>query len=151
MPANQRLAIVLDSSYSMNAHRPELAKTIEWLRSNILPFNQMDLYLTASTPTHSQLLPLANFQPDKAIFYGSIDPQQMLEQFRTLSQSAANPRYDAIVAITDRGSYELTADKTQPKSLPAPLWMVHLGGLPSAYDDATPPPFRVAVAASQPT
>jgi putative PEP-CTERM system integral membrane protein len=61
----------------------------------------------------------------------------MLAQFQTLSQSAANPRYDAIVAITDRGSYELTADKTQPKSMPAPLWMVHLGGLPSAYDDAT--------------
>ena len=137
LPENQRLAIVLDSSYSMNAHRPELAKTIDWLRSNILPRNQVDLYLTASTPKHSQSLPLASFQPDKTIFYGSIDPQQMLTQFETLSRSTANPRYDAIVAITDRGSYELTADETQPKSLPAPLWMVHLGGLPSAYDDAT--------------
>ena len=137
LPENQRLAIVLDSSYSMNAHRPELAKTIDWLRSQILPHNQVDLYLTASTPTHSQSLPLKDFQPDKAIFYGSIDPQQMLAQFQTLSQSATNPHYDAIVAITDRGSYELTTDKTQPKSMPAPLWMVHLGGLPSAYDDAT--------------
>lgn len=137
LPQDRRLAIVLDGSYSMNAHRPELAIAIDWLRSQILPHNQVDLYLTASTPTHSQSLPLADFQPDRAIFYGSIDPQQMLAQFQTLSRSVANSRYDAIVAITDRGSYELTADKTPSKSMLAPLWMVHLGGLPSAYDDAT--------------
>ncbi len=134
LPQNQRLAIVLDSSYSMNTHRPELAKTIEWLRSNIRPHNQIDLYLTASKAAQPQSVKIADFQPDKAIFYGSIDPQQMLSQFQTLSQGAA---YNAIITITDRGSYELTADKGQTKSLPAPLWMVHLGGLPSAYDDAT--------------
>jgi putative PEP-CTERM system integral membrane protein len=137
LPQNKRLAIVLDGSYSMNAHRPELAKTIEWLRSNILPHNQLDLYLTASTAAQPQLVPMASFKPDQAIFYGSIEAQQMLEQFQTLSQVAANPKYDAIVAITDRGSYELSADKDKTKSIPAPLWMVHLGGLPFAYDDAT--------------
>jgi putative PEP-CTERM system integral membrane protein len=134
LPQNQRLAIVLDSSYSMNTHRPELSKTIDWLRSNILPHNQIDLYLTTSKAAQPQSLKIADFQPDKAIFYGSIDPQQMLSQFQTLSQGAA---YNAIIAITDRGSYELTADKGKVKSLPVPLWMVHLGGLPSAYDDAT--------------
>jgi putative PEP-CTERM system integral membrane protein len=136
LPQNKRLAIVLDGSYSMNAHRPELVKTIDWLRSNMLPHNQMDLYLTANTPTHAQSLPLASFNPDRAIFYGSIDPQQMLAQFQILRQGA-NLSYDAIVAITDRGSYELTADKATIESMPAPLWMVHLDGLPSAYDDAT--------------
>ncbi len=134
LPQSQRLAIVLDSSYSMNAHRDELTKTIDWLRSNILPHNQIDLYLTASKAARPQSLSLKGFQPDQAIFYGSIEPQQMLAQFETLSQGAA---YDAIIAITDRGSYELTQDGAKIKSLSAPLWMVHLGGLPSAYDDAT--------------
>ncbi len=137
LPQNKRLAIVLDGSYSMNAHRPELEKTIEWLKSNILPHNQMDLYLTASTPDQSKSVPMASFKPDQAIFYGSIDQQQMLGQFNALSQKAANPKYDAIIAITDRGSYELSKDKGQIRSLAAPLWMLHLGGLPLAYDDAT--------------
>ncbi len=137
LPQNQRLAIVLDGSYSMNAHRPELEKMIEWLRSNILPHNQMDLYLTASTPDQAKSLPMAGFKPDQAIFYGSIEQQQLLEQFNTLSQKAANPKYDAIIAITDRGSYELSQDQAKIKSMSAPLWMLHLGGLPLAYDDAT--------------
>ena len=137
LPQHQRLAIVIDSSYSMNTHRPELVKTIEWLRSNILPHNQLDLYLTASESAQPHLLPMASFKPDRAIFYGSIEPQQMLAQFQALSQAAANPKYDAIIAITDRGSYELSTDQDKTKSVSAPLWMVHLGGLPFAYDDAT--------------
>jgi putative PEP-CTERM system integral membrane protein len=137
LPKNKRLAIVLDSSYSMKAHRSELAKTIDWLQANILLHNQVDLYQTASTPAQAQLLPLAGFKTDKIIFYGNIEPQQMLAQFQTLSQGATNAKYDAIVTITDRGSYELTTDKKQELAMPAPLWMVHLGGLPHAYDDAT--------------
>lgn len=137
LPKNKRLAIVLDSSYSMNAHRSELAKTIDWLQANILPQNQVDLYLTASESPQARLLPMAGFKPDRPVFYGKIEPQQMLAQFQTLSQTATNSQYDAIVAITDRGSYELTTDKKQARSIPAPLWMVHLGGLPHAYDDAT--------------
>jgi putative PEP-CTERM system integral membrane protein len=137
LPQNKRLAIVLDGSYSMNAHRPELAKTIDWLRSNILPRNQIDLYLTASAAAQPQSVPMANFKPDQANFYGSIKPKQMLEQFESLSKTAANPKYDAVIAITDRGSYELSTDKDKPKSMSAPLWMVHLDGLPFAYDDAT--------------
>ncbi|MCY7369276.1 MAG: TIGR02921 family PEP-CTERM protein, partial [Chamaesiphon sp.] len=137
LPQNKRLAIVLDGSYSMNGHRPELVKTIKWLRSNILPRNQIDLYLTASESVQPQLVPMADFKPDRAIFYGSIKPHQMLAQFESLSKTAANPNYDAIIAITARGSYELSADQDKPKSVPAPLWMVHLGGLPFAYDDAT--------------
>ncbi len=137
LPQNKRLAIVLDGSYSMNAHRPELVKTIETIRSNILPHNQLDLYLTASESAQPQSLPMADFKPDRVIFYGSIEPQQMLAQFQSLSKGSANPKYDGIIAITDRGSYELSTDKDKTKSVPAPLWMVHLGGLPFAYDDAT--------------
>lgn len=137
LPQNKRLAIVLDSSYSMNAHRPELVKAIDWLKAKVLPNNQMNLYLTASPATQAKSLPLSDFNPNNAVFYGSIEPQQMLSQFDTLRKEAVNSEYDAIIAITDQGSYELVADKNPTKSVSAPLWMVHLGGLPSAYDDAT--------------
>ncbi len=137
LPKNQRLAIVVDSSYSMNAHREALAKTIDWLQTNILPHNQMDLYLTANKSEQAKSVPMAGFKTDRAIFYGTVEPQQMLAQFQTLSQAATNPKYDAIVMLTDRGSYELTTDRNEGQLMPAPLWMVHLGGLPHAYDDAT--------------
>jgi putative PEP-CTERM system integral membrane protein len=137
LPQNKRLAIILDGSYSMNAHRPELVKTIDWLRSNILPKNQIDLYLTDSKPAQSQSFPMAVFRTDQAILYGSIAPQQMLAQFQTLRQTVANSNYDAIIAITDRGSYELSKNGAKVRSMSAPLWMVHLGGLPLAYDDDT--------------
>lgn len=137
LPANQRLAIVLDSSYSMNAHRRAFVKTIGWLQSNILPHNHIDLYLTASTSAQAQLLPMAGFKPEQTIFYGKIEPQQMLEQFQAISQTTSNPKYDAIVVITDSGSYELATDRNKVRSIPAPLWMVHLGGFPHAYDDVT--------------
>jgi hypothetical protein len=88
LPQNKRLAIVLDGSYSMNAHRPELAKTIEWLRSNILPHNHIDLYLTASKSAQPQSVSMAGFKPDRAIFYGSIKQKQMLAQFEHLRQTA---------------------------------------------------------------
>ena len=137
LPKNQRLAIVLDGSYSMNAHRSEVAKMIDWLKTNILPQNQIDLYLTANQPAAARLLALPDFKLAPGIFYGKMEPQQMLAQFQILSQSAANSKYDAVVAITDRGSYELTTDRKQGQAMSAPLWMVHLGGLPHAYDDAT--------------
>jgi putative PEP-CTERM system integral membrane protein len=137
LPKNKRMAIVLDSSYSMNAHRSAVEKTIGWLQTDILPHNQMDLYLTANTPEQAKLLPMAGFKADRAVFYGTTEPQQMLAQFQTLSQETTNPNYDAVVVLTDRGSYELSTDRNKGKSLSAPLWMVHLGGLPHAYDDAT--------------
>lgn len=39
--------------------------------------------------------------------------------------------------MTDEGSYELAGNDKNLPSMPAPLWMVHLGGLPKAYDDTT--------------
>ena len=59
----------------------------------------------------------------------------MLNQFQQ-SIAATSPNYDAIILLTDSGSYELTEDGA-PVSLSAPLWLVHLGGLQAAYDDAT--------------
>ncbi|MEQ9626011.1 TIGR02921 family PEP-CTERM protein [Coleofasciculus chthonoplastes] len=45
--------------------------------------------------------------------------------------------YDGILLVTDEGSYELSEDSKDGLDMPAPLWMVHLGALPPAYDDAT--------------
>jgi putative PEP-CTERM system integral membrane protein len=135
LPRNQRIALVLDGSYSMNVHRSEVEKTFQWLQAQILPKNQVDLYLTANDAAQAtQRTGIKTFDAAKATFYGLLEPRQMLEQFQTLRKDAD---YDAVLLITDPGSYELTKDSPTILSMPAPLWLLHLGGLQPAYDDAT--------------
>jgi putative PEP-CTERM system integral membrane protein len=134
LPKGQKLAIVLDSTYSMSAHRPAAQSTFKWLQDNIAPHNQVDLYVTAAAPAKPSLEKFQGFDLNKTVFYGTMQPREMLQQFQTLQQ---DKKYDAVVMITDAGSYELTEDKSSVLNLSAPLWMVHLGGLQPAYDDAT--------------
>jgi len=79
---------------------------------------------------------LNNFNLSDITFYGLLRPQELLQQFIGLNDSPDN-KYDAILAITDEGNYELTDEKAQISTIPSPLWTIHLGGLPAAYDDAT--------------
>lgn len=45
-------------------------------------------------------------------------------------------RYDAILLVTDAESEDFFLEESKKlPSLSEPLWMVHLGGLPPAYDD----------------
>ncbi|MEP0889193.1 TIGR02921 family PEP-CTERM protein [Leptolyngbya sp. PL-A3] len=135
LPQNKRLAIVLDGSRSMETHQPELSATMDWVQNVLLKQNQGDLYLTAMSPAAPQRIDnLQGWALQKTTFYGTLEPRQMLAQFQQLQGETA---YDAIVLITDPGSYELTADNTTVLQMPAPLWLVHLGGLQPAYDDAT--------------
>lgn len=135
LPQGKRFAIVLDGSYSMNQQRQEVIRTFEWLQANVLKQNTADLYLTSAQPAKPQRLDnLQNFQPKKAVFYGTLQPKQMLQQFQQLQN---NTQYDAILLMTDTGSYELTEDSKSTLVMSAPLWLVHLGGFQPAYDDAT--------------
>jgi putative PEP-CTERM system integral membrane protein len=135
LPQGKRIAVVLDESYSMNAHRQEVEETFQWLAGNILSKNQVDLYQTARTPAQPQKVAgIKKFDVAKATFYGLLEPRQMLQQFQALRQDAT---YDAVILITDPGSYELTENSKTVLSMPAPLWVLHLGGLQPAYDDAT--------------
>ncbi|MGL5082059.1 MAG: TIGR02921 family PEP-CTERM protein, partial [Microcoleaceae cyanobacterium] len=139
LPQGKRFALVLDGSYSMNAHQQDVNQTFKWLEQNLLPQNQADLYLTAATPAQPQRLDQIQSFDLKSnskitAFYGSMEPRTMLSQFLELRQDRA---YDAVILITDPGSYELSKDEKAVLNLPAPLWLVHLGGLQLAYDDAT--------------
>lgn len=140
LPQGQRFAIVLDGSYSMGKHLPALRETLAWLKQQGLKQNQADLYLT-SAPGMSprRVESFDRFEVSQTTFYGTLQFKEMLQQFAQLRQDR---RYDAILLVTDEGSYELSNDKQVDKqalaALTAPLWLVHIGGqLPPAYDDAT--------------
>lgn len=140
LPQNQRFAIVLDTSRSMNAHIKELEKTFNWLKNkgfanNQLSDNDADLYITSIPGAEPKRLDDINqFKPAKMTFYGAMQLKEMLEQFDKLR---GDTKYDGILVVTDEGSYELSDDKKNLPNITSPLWMVHLGALPKAYDDNT--------------
>jgi putative PEP-CTERM system integral membrane protein len=129
--ANQRLALVLDTSYSMGNHQAELTQTLNRLQQNSTI--QPDLYVSVDGAGAS-LTDLRSFDVTKTPCYGSLIIPTMMQQFE---QVRGEKEYDAIVVLTDQGSYELSRDTVAMPNL-TPLWIVHLGGsLPPAYDDAT--------------
>ncbi len=137
MPQGKRFALLIDTSYSMNKQAETLKQTLAWLKSDVLAANAVDLYLIDAQPELSrrvEYLGNAAFDLDELTFYGTVQFQEMISRFMALRGDTA---YDAILLMTDEGSYELAQDKTALPTLPAPLWMVHLGGMPKAYDDAT--------------
>ncbi|MBW4692167.1 MAG: TIGR02921 family PEP-CTERM protein [Lyngbya sp. HA4199-MV5] len=137
LPQGKRFAVILDRSRSMEAHRQDVVESFRWLQEKILPQNKVDLYLPAIAPAQPQRfenLQQSKFDPSKAVFYGMVQPKEMLAQFQQLRGDRA---YDAILVLTDTGSYELNDDTKLAGKIPAPLWFVHLGGLAFAYDDAT--------------
>ena len=132
LPQNKKLALVLDSSRSMSSHIKELSQNLTWLRKN-LKNNDADLYITATGEAKPQLLDdIRKFKADKFTFYGSLQTPQMLKQF---NQLRGDKNYDAILLLTDRGSYELSKNNKDVPATPAPLWMVHNGQLPFSYTD----------------
>ena len=140
-PQGKRFAVVVDSSYSMASHAKELTQTFDWLKEkgftdNDFTNNDADLYVSASPGAEPKRIDdLRRFDAAKMTFYGTLQLKEILQQF---TQLRGDTPYDAILLVTDEGSYELSDDKTAVPEMPAPLWMVHIGRkLSPAYDDAT--------------
>jgi len=140
LPQGKRFAVVVDSSRSMSAQVKALTKTFNWLNQqgfadNSFANNDADLYITAAAGKPPQRIDnIRTFNPATITFYGTLQYQQMLQQFLQLQ---GDTPYDGILLVTDEGSYELSEDSKERLDIPAPLWMVHLGALPPAYDDGT--------------
>ncbi|MEM9510060.1 MAG: TIGR02921 family PEP-CTERM protein [Cyanobacteria bacterium P01_E01_bin.35] len=135
LPSNKKYALILDTSYSMDKQIPEIRATFDWVQ-NKLTNNQIDIFLTDALASQAKrFTDLKGLNPEQLTFYGSLQTEQMLQQFEGLRK---NKEYDAVLLLTDQGSYELSEDKAEIPPIKAPLWMIHLGGkLPRAYNDGT--------------
>ena len=132
LPQNKNFALVLDSSRSMSSHIKELSQNLTWLKKHSKN-NDTDLYITATGEAKPQLLEdIREFKANKFTFYGSLQTPEMLKQFNQLREDKT---YDAILLLTDAGSYELSKDNKNIPTTDAPLWMVHNGELPFSYTD----------------
>ena len=107
-----------------------------FIQPTIWHHNDVYLYVTASRGIEAKHIDdIIHFNLAKITCYGTIQTKEMLRQF---AQLGGGTSYDAILLVTDEGSYELSDDSTQLPVMPTPLWMVNLGGrLPPAYDDTT--------------
>ena len=132
------LAILLDRSFSMEANKAEVIELFNWLKergfSDREPSkNDADLYLSRQGFEAKRIDDLQQFDAASIVNYGSIQPQEMLNAFL---QQQEGRTYDAVVLVTDAGSYELANDLSLDSEVSVPLWLMHVGGqLPASYDD----------------
>ncbi len=138
LPKKKRFAVLLDTSLSMKTRLEEVQEAFKWLKEkgfadNSFANGDADLYLSAAFGSKPQRVDdLRRFEPEKVTFYGGLRYADILQQFHKLR---GKTRYDAILLVTDAGSDDFLEESKKLQPLSVPLWMVHLGGLPRAYDD----------------
>ncbi|MEO0768432.1 MAG: TIGR02921 family PEP-CTERM protein [Cyanobacteria bacterium J06649_4] len=130
IPTGQKLAVVIDTSYSMAEEKAELKEAIAQL-NQLKNQNSIDFYEAIAGQTKATMA--SNINVNRLMFYGTLQPADMLQQFVRQRDSKA---YDAVLLLTDEGSYELAQDDAALPEMAESLWIVHMGNLmPSAYED----------------
>lgn len=138
LPHDGRYVVVLDRSYSMGAHADRVTAALGWIRQNIEPRNDVDLFLT-SAPSRGEPARWVHdpreIDPASIVYYGGQDPADLLVDLDLLR---GDTRYGGIIVLTDEGGFDLAGAKRPERDLGAAVWMVHLGGvLAPGYDDTT--------------
>ncbi len=138
LPSGRRYAVVLDRSFSMERVRDELAASIVWLRDEIEPGNDVDLYLTSATTRGEQprvVEHTSELDERSMVFYGGQKSIDLLRQFRDLSGGRS---YEAVVVLTDAAGFALAATHEEAVEVAMPVWVVQLGeGESTGFDDSS--------------
>ncbi len=135
LPDGLNLAVVLDRSFSMGENSAAVTEALVELAERS---PQADLFLTSSDfrgeePYKKKLSQLSD---NDLVYFGGQNSAEIMQQFNRLADST---QYDAIIVLSDDGTFSTTANEVETVAVPdAPVWMVHLGGvLPNGYDDNT--------------
>lgn len=128
----ETLAVVVDTSRSMAAQADLVHATLHDLAARGYAF---DLY-TSPSPWSADVpkrVALGDFEP---AWYGGHTHEGLLADFSAVREDTS---YAAIVVVSDRGSFAFQSDPApvhlESVRRDAPIWMLHLGGLPYAYRD----------------
>jgi putative PEP-CTERM system integral membrane protein len=137
LPANVRLALVLDRSRSMLRHAADVQNAMLQLKQLEDQGAHLDVYLTASIyrGEPASVSDLQSVLDEEILYFGGQNAAELLSQYQELSQGKS---YDAVLMLTDGSGYELGASAVPNEITDAPLWLVHINGdFPLGYDDDT--------------
>jgi len=137
LPANLRLAVVLDRSFSMRERAGEVKQAIDQVRKAAAGGPEPEIYLTASSYRGEKpsKVGLASLDPEQVFYFGGQNAAELLAQFEELNAGQA---YDLVLVLTDGSGFELGQSEAKIQTPDAPVWLVHLGGgFPLGYDDST--------------
>ncbi len=134
--AGKKVALVLDRSWSMAAHRKELMASLAQFRQ-LSAGNTVNVLLTTTAvmPDAPHLVPL-NVLTNAMLadFMGGGKVDQLLRQ----ADAVITEPQDLTIVLTDAGAFDLDIKKTGVHKRSGMWSMVHLGGaMAPAYDDAT--------------
>jgi len=115
--ANQRIAVLVDGSYSMRNQSAVLGSSLQKLSGS-------DIFFCKSECVQTHIEEQNNW-----VFYGNSQPLQQLRKFESNFNG-----YDAVFHLSDGGSYELQ-EKDKRVNLSAATWLVELGEGVYAYHD----------------
>ncbi|NJO14825.1 MAG: TIGR02921 family PEP-CTERM protein [Thioploca sp.] len=123
---NQKLAILVDTSYSMRLQQQQIAQSLNWAAQQ-----KVAVFIH---PVQEPLRQLAMPQKEgqSIVFFGVLAASDLWNQAAALQAQHA---YHAVFVLTDQGSYELNPDKPTLIAAKAPIWFVHLDQLAPAYED----------------
>lgn len=124
MPEGQKIAVIIDRSFSMGEHKKALSHSLEalnvWAETSGSHLSIFDAQATQDT--------LTAFDASTP-YFGQITYPDIIQKLGGLTQDN-----DAVLILTDQGTYG-SADETLPLSLNKPLWFIHHGRHAFAYDD----------------
>lgn len=125
-PSFNRIAVVLDTSYSMTQYMgAAFDKALHGFKGI-----QKDVYCISAIPEATKQISLKTAKPP--LCYGRLSQSTMLNSFNKLR---GNKQYDAVFLLTDKGSYTYAVSNEQLGEISEPVWMIHLGEQPVAYED----------------
>ncbi|WP_431687141.1 TIGR02921 family PEP-CTERM protein [Hahella sp. NBU794] len=118
-------AVLIDGSYSMGEQTENVAAALKQLQQLDIAH---EIFLC-----HTRCQPMKNL-PAAEEFYGDSLPMNQLADWRR----NAKQNYEAVMLLTDAGSYEQESQVSFKATQMPPVWLVHLGGaLAYAYHDQT--------------
>lgn len=124
----QSIAILIDTSFSMNRVKQILLDTLEQLDS-MQQSPQLDIEFFTIGNTASEVRHIRDWINKKPIFFGHNTTIKQLNQWQQLT--AKEKQYDVLILLTDQGNYEVK-EKQSSFSIrqvvtQTPLWILHLG------------------------
>jgi len=125
-----KLAIIVDTSYSLKNKEDRLQETIT--RLNTLKADSLidfDVYMGGVEDGSMQQKPSLNFEDIKP--FGSLTYRHLIKQFLNISHPED---YTAVILLTDQGLYG-TDGNFDTARLKTPLHFLHIDKAAAAYDD----------------